>query len=88
MDRTALEGRAKAFALRVVKFVASLPRDAVTDVLGQQLLRAGASVGANYRGSARASSRAEFIHKIGLVEKEAKHVQNPNPQLHNPKWKS
>lgn len=70
-DRTELEARTKTSALRNVTFVASLPRNTVTNVLGQQLLRAGTSVGANYREAARASSRAEFIHKSGLVEKEA-----------------
>jgi len=33
--------------------------------------RAGTFVGANYREVSRASSWADFIHKIGLVEKEA-----------------
>jgi four helix bundle protein len=40
-------------------------------VLGRQLLRAGTSIGANYREAARAESRNDFIHKIGVVEKEA-----------------
>ena len=71
MDRTELESRTKAFALRIIQFVALLPKNKITDVLGQQLLRAGTSVGANYREASRASSRADFIHKIGLVEKEA-----------------
>src|SRR3954469_18974861 len=38
--------------------------------LGQQLLRAGTSVGANYRAAARARSRADFVAKLGIVEEE------------------
>ena len=36
-----------------------------------QLVRAGTSVGANYRAACRGRSRAEFIAKIGVVEEEA-----------------
>jgi len=71
MDKRGLEQRTKDFALRVVAFVSSLPKNRVTDVLGYQLLKAGTSIGANYREANRAESRNDFIHKIGIVEKEA-----------------
>ena len=71
MDRWELEERTKGFALRVIRFVAQLPKNKVADVLGYQLLRSGTSVGANYREAARAASRNDFVHKVGLVEKEA-----------------
>jgi four helix bundle protein len=71
MDKAELESRTKAFALRVIRFVASLPRNKVTDVLGYQLLKAGTSIGANYREANRAVSRNDFINKIGIVAKEA-----------------
>jgi len=74
-DRAALEERTKAFALRVVEFVTSLPRGPVGDVLGRQLLRSATSIGANYREASRAESRSDFIHKISLVEKEAAETQ-------------
>ena len=34
-------------------------------------MRAGTSVGANYRAACRARSRADFIAKMGVVEEEA-----------------
>lgn len=74
-DREKLEGRTKAFAVRVIRFVAALPKNRITDVLGPQFLRAGTSVGANYREANRAESRNDFIHKVGLVEKEAAESQ-------------
>jgi four helix bundle protein len=40
-------------------------------VLGYQFLKAGTSVGANYREANRAESRNDFIHKIAIVEKES-----------------
>lgn len=71
MDREQLKRRTKAFALHVIRFVSALPRNAVARILGNQLLKAGTSVGANYRAACRARSRAEFISRIGVVEEEA-----------------
>jgi four helix bundle protein len=70
-DRVGLERRTKEFAVRIVRFVSKLPRGPIGDVLGRQLLRAGTSIGANYREACRAESRSDFLHKIFLVEKEA-----------------
>jgi four helix bundle protein len=70
-----LEQRTKRFALRVIRFVAELPKSKVNDVLGYQLLKSGTSIGANYREANRAESRKDFIHKVGVVEKEAAEAQ-------------
>ena len=75
MDKAELERRTKAFGVKVVRFVAALPRNRVGETLGIQLLRSGTSVGANYREANRAQSRSDFIHKIALVEKEAAETQ-------------
>jgi len=75
MDRQELEKRTKEFALRVMRFVGSLPKNKVTDVLGYQLLKSATSVGTNYREANRAESHDDFIHKIGIVEKEASESQ-------------
>ena len=75
MDRQELEKRTKEFALRVMRFVGSLPKNKVTDVLGYQLLKSATSIGANYREANRAESHDDFIHKIGIVEKEASESQ-------------
>ena len=75
MDKIELEERTKRFALRVIRFVSSLAKNKVTDVLGYQLLKSGTSIGANYREANRAQSRNDFIHKIAIVEKEAAETQ-------------
>ena len=59
------------FALQIIRFVQSLPRNRIADVLDNQLLRCGTSVGANYRAACRARSQADFIAKMGIVEEEA-----------------
>jgi four helix bundle protein len=71
MSNENLKVRTKQFALRIIKLVESLPRDVISSVLGKQLLRAGTSVGANYRAACRSKSTADFISKMGTVEEEA-----------------
>src|SRR5437763_16382092 len=70
-----LERRTRQFALKVISFVATLPKGRVGDVIEYQLVKAGTSIGANYREAGRAESRNDFIHKIGIVEKEASECQ-------------
>jgi len=71
MNKDELKQRTKAFALRVMTLVDHLPKNAKGRVLAGQLLRAGTSVGANYRAACRARSAAEFIAKLGTVLEEA-----------------
>jgi len=71
MGEGLLKQRTKRFALDVIRLVESLPRGRTMEVLGKQLLRAGTSVGANYRSACRAKSPADFISKMGYVEEEA-----------------
>jgi len=66
-----LKKRTKTFALRVLKLGAALPKSLSGKTIGGQLVRAGTSVGANYRAACRARSKLEFIAKIGIVEEEA-----------------
>jgi four helix bundle protein len=70
-----LERRTKQFALSVIQLVGKMPRNKVSDVIGYQLLKSGTSIGANYREAARAQSRDDFIHKIGICEKEASETE-------------
>ncbi len=66
-----LEERTLVFAVAVVNHVATLPRTDAGSVIGRQLLKSGTSIGANYREANRAESAADFIHKSGVVLKEA-----------------
>ncbi len=70
-----LEERTKLFALAVLRFCPSLPRDRAVDILARQLIRSATSIGANYREANRAVSRAAFRNKIGTVQKEAAETQ-------------
>lgn len=66
-----LRNRTKQFAYRVIRLYKALPEKTLPQVIGKQALRAGTSVGANYRAVCRARSKAEFIARIGVVAEEA-----------------
>ena len=71
MTTDELKARTKQFALRVVTLVEVLPDSVRGRVIADQITRSATSVGANYRATCRARSRAEFIAIIGVVEEEA-----------------
>jgi len=71
MSREDMKRRTKQYALRIIRLVSSLPKSGAARVIGGQLLRAGTSVGSNYRAACRGRSRAEFMAKLGIVEEEA-----------------
>ena len=70
-----LKDRTREFALAVVQLVEDMPHARTADVIARQLLRAGTSVGANYRAACRARSRREFVAKLGIVEEETDEAQ-------------
>ncbi len=71
MDEKELKERTKQFALRVMKLVDALPNSISGRAIANQLVRAGTSVGANYRAACRGRSKAEFASKLGTVAEEA-----------------
>lgn len=71
MTEKELKDRTKAFALRVMKLVDTLPETRSGRILANQLGRAGTAVGANYRAACRSRSAAEMISKLAVVEEEA-----------------
>ncbi|MFM8458696.1 MAG: four helix bundle protein [Chthoniobacterales bacterium] len=71
MPETVLESRTKEYARRIIRLCSALPRGPAARVLGDQLLRSGTSIGANYREAMRSRSKAEFIAKLGDSLKEA-----------------
>ena len=71
MNKIELEIRTKGFSLNLIRFLQSLPKNYLGEALGRQLLKSGTSIGANYREANRAESKADFIHKLAIAEKEA-----------------
>ncbi len=71
MTEKEFKRRTKRFALRVIRLVEALPKTKTGSVIGYQLLKAGTSVGANYRAACRGKSAKDVIAKLGIVEEEA-----------------
>ena len=70
MNADELKARTTSFAIRIIRLVSALPCNLIGEVLGRQLLKSGTSVGANYREATRGTSRADFLAKIKIVERE------------------
>ena len=60
--KSEFKARLYRWALRLIKFIDSLGRGNVNEVMGKQLLRSGTSVLANYVEANSASSRKDFIN--------------------------
>ncbi len=67
-----LNMRLLELTVRVINLVQELPKNAVGQHIGNQLLRAATSPGANYEEACGAESRRDFCHKMGIVLKELK----------------
>jgi four helix bundle protein len=73
--REELANRLLDFTVRNIKLVDALPKSIIGKHLGGQLLRSGTSPGANYEEACGAESKADFVHKLGIVLKELKETR-------------
>lgn len=62
------------FSLEIIKFTEEL-ESRRKFVIANQLLKSGTSVGANIFEAQSAESKADFIHKFKVAEKEAKETE-------------
>jgi len=69
--KTEWEGRSREFSVRIVRLSRAFPKTVDGIEVGRQLLKAGTSIGANYREADRGESRDDFVHKVGVAEREA-----------------
>jgi four helix bundle protein len=66
-----LEERTLGFSVAVMDYLYKLPKHPLFAVIITQLAKSSSSMGANYREANRAESKPDFVHKIGVVEKES-----------------
>lgn len=59
------------FALKIVSFVVKLEKDRKY-AIANQLLKSGTSIGANVHEAQSPESKADFVHKLKISEKEVK----------------
>jgi len=70
MKNDPLHEKTMLFAVRIVKLYRYLVEEKREFVMSKQLLRAGTNPGAMVREAVNAESNADFIHKIGIAQKE------------------
>ena len=83
-----LEARTLEFGKRIIKMCKALPKNYINLRLGDQCLRSGTSVGANYREANETETKKDFKNRIRISKKEAKEtiywlelIIDANPQL-------
>lgn len=67
-----IHGRTFEYALRIIRLYRHLMKnqDFVAVVIGKQLLRSGTGIGAHLEEVQHGESRADFIHKMSIAQKE------------------
>lgn len=65
-----LKDKSFAFAVLIVKTYKILTTEGKEFVMSKQMLRSGTSVGANIREAKNAESTNDFVHKLGIAQKE------------------
>jgi four helix bundle protein len=62
--------RLRSFAVRAVRLCRRIPTDVAGKHIAGQLVRAATGGGSNYEEARGGESRADFIHKLGIANKE------------------
>ena len=70
-----LEKRTREFAVRIICLSRTLPNTPEGRVVRTQITKSGTSIGANYRETNRARSKADFKNKIKICESESSETQ-------------
>ena len=68
--KSIIKDKSFAFAVRIVRLYKHLCENKKEFVLSKQLLRSGTAVGVLVREAQNAESKADFIHKLGIAQKE------------------
>ena len=70
MKKNIVKEKSFSFAIRIVKLYQYIQSEKKEYVLSKQLLRSGTSVGAMVREAEHSESKADFIHKMAIAQKE------------------
>ncbi|SFS33023.1 four helix bundle protein [Sphingobacterium wenxiniae] len=70
MKENNIKDKSFAFAVRVVRLYQHVTEQKREYILSKQILRSGTSVGAMIREAEHGQSKADFIHKFAIAQKE------------------
>jgi len=83
-----LEERTLEFGKRTIRMCKALPRNTVNNVLANQVMRSGTSMGANYREANETETKKDFCFRMRICRKEGKEtmywldlIVESNPEL-------
>lgn len=71
MKESVLREKSYQFALRTIKLYKFIVAEKKEYVLSKQILRSGTSIGANVEEANQAQSKADFVHKLSIAQKES-----------------
>ena len=69
-----LEERTLEFSKAIIGLCKMIPKTAINLELIKQAVRAGGSVGANYREANEALGKKDFVYRVRIARKEAKEI--------------
>ena len=70
MSDSIIKNKSFSFAIRIIKLYKFLVENKKEYILSKQLLRSGTAIGALVREAQNAESSADFVHKLGMAQKE------------------
>lgn len=71
MSNNILKEKSYKFALRSIKLFQYLSKEKQEYIISKQIMRSGTSIGANIEEAYQGQSKADFIHKLSVANKEA-----------------
>lgn len=78
-----LKERSFNFAQRILAIAEKLPKKFQVEILGNQLIKAGTSIGANIEEADGTLTKKDFINKMVIARKEAKETGYWLNLIHN-----
>nr|WP_314836621.1 four helix bundle protein [uncultured Flavobacterium sp.] len=70
MSESIIKKKSFLFAIRIVKLYQFIVAEKKEFIMSKQMMRSGTSVGANVREAINGQSKADFVHKLSIAQKE------------------
>lgn len=70
MGKSIIKDKSFVFAIRIIRLFQYLQENKKEFIMSKQIMRSGTAVGALVREAQNAESKADFIHKLGIAQKE------------------
>lgn len=67
-----LEDRTLEYSKKLIAFCRSIPKNNIDNILINQVVRSGTSIGANYREANDKLGKKDFVNRLRIARKEAK----------------